>query len=138
MRDCMNEPIIVCLEQCNSYESVKLKEFLQNAFGAAHDFSPRSAKVFIKPNLISSKGPSLACTHGSFLLALGEYLVDNGAQVTIGDSPAFGNSHNVLRKLGIDGALSKRGIKIVNFKKNCEPQTGLRSKRWYCRRAVGL
>jgi uncharacterized protein (DUF362 family) len=117
MRDLMNEQITVCLEQCNSYESVKLKEFFQNTFGTARDFSPRSAKVFIKPNLISSKGPDLACTHGSFLLALAEFLVDNGALVAIGDSPAFGNAQGVLRKLGINGALRKRGIEIVNFNK---------------------
>ncbi len=113
----MQEQILVCLDQCNSYENVKLKEFFERSFATAHRFSPRSAKIFIKPNLISSKGPRLACTHGSFLLALGEFLVDNGAQVAIGDSPAFGNASSVLRKLGIDDALSERGIDIVNFHK---------------------
>jgi uncharacterized protein (DUF362 family) len=117
MCDVMQEQVIVCLEQCTSYESVKLKEFFQRSFATIHDFSPRSAKIFIKPNLISSKGPDLACTHGSFLLALGEFLVDNGAQVAIGDSPAFGNASSVLRKLGVNKALSQRGIHIVNFNK---------------------
>lgn len=59
----------------------------------------------------------MACTHGSFLLALGEFLVDNGAQVAIGDSPAFGSASSVLRKLGIDDRLSRLGIEVVNFNK---------------------
>jgi uncharacterized protein (DUF362 family) len=113
----MQEKIIVYLDKCSTYAKGELKEFFKRSFATAHDFSPRGAKVFIKPNLISSRGPLLACTHGSFLLALGEFLVDNGAQVAIGDSPAFGNASNVLNKLGVDRALLERGIKIVNFSK---------------------
>jgi uncharacterized protein (DUF362 family) len=123
----MHKQVAVYLDHCSSYGTVELKEFFQRSFATSGDFSPRSSKIFLKPNLISSKGPDLACTHGSFLLALGEFLVDNGAQVTVGDSPAFGNTSKVLRKLGVADGLQERGIKIVNLKRvvNCPLECGV-------------
>lgn len=113
----MSGQATVGLEHCASYDNDNLKEFFEHSFGASPQFSPRTAKIFIKPNLISARGPRLACTHGGFLLALGEFLVDNGAQVSVGDSPAFGSASMVLRNLGVADALRLRGISIINFKK---------------------
>lgn len=127
----MPEKVKVYLRQCSSYDKIKLKEFFECSLGTTENFSPRSAKIFIKPNLISSRGPQLACTNSSFLLALGEFLVDNGAQVAMGDSPAFGNTSSVLRRLGVVDELTRLGIRIVNFKKvvnlrlNCGVNVGI-------------
>jgi len=138
MRDYIQQQTIVCLDTCSSYASDKLKVFFEHSFSTARFFSPRSAKILIKPNLISSKGPSLACTHSRFLLELGEFLVDNGANVTIGDSPAFGNTTSVLRKLGISDTLSQRGIDVVNFNKvvyrrlDCGVKVGIAAEPLEC------
>ncbi|WP_167505744.1 DUF362 domain-containing protein [Desulfosediminicola flagellatus] len=72
-------------------------------------------RVLVKPNLISSRGPALACTHGAFLAAVVQWLGENGAQVIIGDSPAFGTTQSVMDKQGISHHLSGLQYKQVKF-----------------------
>ncbi|MBM9604611.1 DUF362 domain-containing protein [Desulfopila inferna] len=120
----------VYLRRCMTYDFEKLKCFFDDSFGVA-DFSPRSAKVFIKPNLISAGGTGLACTDPRFLLALGEWLIEKGAKVGIGDSPAFGKASSVLRALGIEGELRQRGIMITDF-------TSVSTRRLACGVEIGV
>lgn len=105
----------VFLQRCASYDRDALKSFFQLCLDEQESFSPRSSRVLIKPNLISARGPGFACTHPEFLLSLAEVLIDNGADVALGDSPAFGRASSVLRRLGVDRKLSAAGVDIVDF-----------------------
>jgi uncharacterized protein (DUF362 family) len=127
----MRKHIAVYLQRCRTYDLESLKYFFDHCFGEMVNFSPHSARVFIKPNLISAGGTGLACTDPQFLLALGEWLIDNGAVVGIGDSPAFGKASSVLRSLGIDGELRRRGIMISDF-------SNVTTKKLACGIAVGV
>jgi uncharacterized protein (DUF362 family) len=110
----MHRKIVVCLQKCNSYNRQILKDFFEECLQTTSNLSLRSAKVFLKPNLLSARG-GLACTHPEFLLALAELFVEYGAHVTVGDSPAFGKAASVLRALKVDGHLQRRGVAIVDF-----------------------
>ncbi len=117
----MNEKTLVFLEKCSSYSRdamldviEKLAEYLQ----LSGKISGR--KILLKPNLVSAKGNSLACTNPYLLVALAHWCKEQGARVSIGDSPAFGNATGVLKKLGVFYDLTRMGIDIRDFshKKN--------------------
>ncbi|MDH4319493.1 MAG: DUF362 domain-containing protein, partial [Desulfobulbaceae bacterium] len=74
-------------------------------------------RVLLKPNLISVKHGTLACTEAAFILAVAELFVEKGIKVSLGDSPAFGTAHHALGKLGIVEPLHRLGVEIVEFKK---------------------
>ncbi len=72
-------------------------------------------RVMVKPNLISAKKGPLACTEAEFTLAVSRWFIDNGAQVIIGDSPAFGSATSVLTRLGVVEDIRFLGVEISDF-----------------------
>ena len=80
------------------------------------DENVRSATILLKPNLISSVGPSHACSDGSFLSTIARWFLDNGAKVRIGDSPAYGTTQSVFIKQGLTDCIKGLPVKLVNFK----------------------
>ncbi len=75
----------------------------------------RGKTVLLKPNLISSRGPSLACTNAEFIAGVASWFLDQGARVLLGDSPAFGSGEKVCRAFGITEALKGMDVKMVHF-----------------------
>ncbi|MFN2354683.1 MAG: DUF362 domain-containing protein, partial [Desulfopila sp.] len=116
----VDEGMAVFLQRCADYDRDALKSFFQLCLDEQEFFSPRSSRVLIKPNLISARGPGLACTHPEFLLSLAEFLVDSGADVVLGDSPAFGRASSVLRRSGVDKKLTAVGVDVVDFTRSVE------------------
>ena len=80
----------------------------------------RALKVLLKPNLISAQGRGLAVTDGRLVLALVDFLLDHGASVCIGDSPAFGSARWVLRGIGLEKELKVRNVVIADFQRVAE------------------
>ncbi len=76
-----------------------------------------TTRVLLKPNLITARMGTLACTEGKFILAAAKWFVDQNAHVLIGDSPAFGTATSVLKKIGIIDALHKLPVTITDFTK---------------------
>ncbi len=113
----MKQLIPVFLERCKSYyHTHTLKAFFATVFEQRYS-SLRGQKVLIKPNLISPRKKGIATTHGLFLLALIDFLVDCRARVDVGDSPAFGSAERVLEGIGLAGELRRRNVSIVEFDK---------------------
>ncbi len=108
---------IVYLEKCENYETQRLKQFFDRCFAEKDGISWRTAKVFIKPNLISARFSGPACTDPRFIYALAEWFVDSGCRVAVGDSPAIGKASSVLHKLRIDTQLRQLGVEILDFNK---------------------
>ncbi len=71
--------------------------------------------MLLKPNLISSSGPRLACTHGEFVAGAAMWFLAQGAKVLVGDSPAFGSAVKVCQTQKILEALHGLDVKVVNF-----------------------
>ncbi len=76
----------------------------------------RSASILLKPNLITATNGHLACTHGQVIVAVARWLLEQGARVSVGDSPAFGSARTVLEKTGAWRLLAPLGVQVVEFR----------------------
>jgi len=111
------DPIQVMLARAESYNKKTIKEFVDRSadlFPLEKQFNGK--KVLLKPNLISARAPALACTNGQFIAAVAEWFLDNGARVTIGDSPAFGSADSVLKRHGIVDEIAHLNLTVLPFK----------------------
>jgi len=106
---------VVVLEK-SLYSLAQLKELVERSHDCLGIAKAHHGKtVLLKPNLISSKAPSFACTNGLFIAAIAEWYIDNGARVLLGDSPAFGSCRKVCEQHGIVEALAGLPVQIVEF-----------------------
>jgi uncharacterized protein (DUF362 family) len=74
------------------------------------------SRVLLKPNLISTTGPALASTAAEFAAGAAIWLREQGAQVFLGDSPAFGSAQRVCDRHGISEALRGLEVELVEFR----------------------
>ncbi len=108
----------VALTPCSGYEPNILTNALERILKATELPSTlRSSEILLKPNLISAKSGHLPCTEGALILAVARWFIDQGARVSIGDSPAFGTATMVLNALGLIDELAALGVQIRNFNK---------------------
>ena len=102
---------------CSGYDPHELRQALDHLLRHIElPITPRSAEVLLKPNLISAKSGPLSCTEGALILAVARRFIDQGARVSIGDSPAFGTATAVLRNLNLLDELAHLGVTIRSFK----------------------
>lgn len=102
--------------QCKSYRSNILDDCVRRIAGVVSFRLPRGSRVLIKPNLVAARGhDGLACTHPECVASVARWCLDQGAVVSIGDSPAFGNGIDVMRRLGIAEAVKSLDVKLVSF-----------------------
>ncbi len=108
---------VVALTENRRYDSDEIKKNIEKS-SAAIGFSQRfhGTRVLLKPNLISGRGPVYACTDLAVIIAAAEWFIDHGAFVSLGDSPAFGGCTQVLRRHGMESALTRLGVHITEFK----------------------
>lgn len=76
----------------------------------------RTARVLLKPNLITTRNGQLACTDGRFIAAVARWFLGQGARVTIGDSPAFGSARQVLAAINALAPLQFLGVPVQEFR----------------------
>ncbi len=106
----------VLLQRCTSYNHSAIAACIDEI--GPHLFLSGSLHgkiVLLKPNLISSSGPALACTNGRFIAGVAGWLLAQGARVLVGDSPAFGSAQKVCRTFGIAEALKDYDVKLIDF-----------------------
>lgn len=135
----------VGIVRCSDYNPQILPASLQRlAEACPAGINLRSAVILLKPNLISARKSSLACSEGSFILAAAKWYLDHGARVAVGDSPAFGTTRSVLQKIGVLHTLEKMAVRIVDFT-HVEPvvlpsgfRTGLAKEALNCDLLVNL
>ena len=113
----MDTPIQVLLEKHHGYNSETIKAFLEKGSllnGLRSNLN--GCRVLLKPNLIASRAPALACTNTIVIQAVAEWLIDAGASVSIGDSPAFGSARQVLKSIGVEDVVRRLGLNIQEFR----------------------
>jgi uncharacterized protein (DUF362 family) len=71
--------------------------------------------VLVKPNLVAPYNSSLSCTNPLVVRAACAYLLDHGAKVSVGDSPAFGTARIVAKVCGLTKALRPLPVKVIDF-----------------------
>ncbi len=111
-----SQSLPVALQRCDSYSPSVIAELIDRIVPSVGlSSSLHGKKVLLKPNLISSIGPRLACTHGGFIAGVAMWFQAHGAKVLVGDSPAFGSAVKVCRTQKILGALADLNVRVVNF-----------------------
>lgn len=106
----------VVLQRCSRYERTAIAEQIALAMDYLPGFDALHGKtVLLKPNLISSQGPRLACSHGDFVAGAALWFLGHGARVLVGDSPAFGSAVKVCEKQGVAEALKGLDLRLVDF-----------------------
>ncbi len=106
----------VVLQKCDSYTPSVIAELIDRIVPCVGlNSSLHGKKVLLKPNLISSIGPRLACTHGGFIAGAAMWFQAHGAKVLVGDSPAFGSAVKVCQTQKIFAALHGLNVRVVNF-----------------------
>jgi uncharacterized protein (DUF362 family) len=115
-----NEKCRVALQRCNDYERGRLKEKIDQACRAIGFKVKTGSTVLLKPNLVAAGSGSrhLACSSPEFVAAAAEWCLDQGAQVKVGDSPAFGSGLMVMRACGMGETLKPLGVELVNFSRS--------------------
>lgn len=115
LKNDQNRPVY--LHPCRSYSKKELDPALDLLIkGVLGNHSYRGCTVLLKPNLISSRGPALACTSKEFIAGVARWFLEHGCHVKLGDSPAFGSVNSVLYRHGIQEALHSLDVEIVTFK----------------------
>ncbi len=106
----------VVLKRCIGYDQASIANHVDAALAGLGMHSGLHGKIILlKPNLISSGGPGLACTHPQFIAGVAACMHAHGAKVLLGDSPAFGSAIRVCEKHGIISALKALDVRIVEF-----------------------
>ncbi|MFO7817096.1 MAG: DUF362 domain-containing protein, partial [Desulfovibrionales bacterium] len=85
----MDPPWNVHVFQSIGYDS-RLNACIREALNASR-FSFSGQRVLVKPNLVAGKNRGLGCTDPRFVYEACRCLIDLGAKVSVGDSPAFGS-----------------------------------------------
>ncbi|SFH72788.1 Uncharacterized conserved protein, DUF362 family [Tindallia magadiensis] len=136
----------VVMRECPDYTpdivKAKLKESL-DALGGLEKWIKPGERVFLKVNLLTGKEPKEAVTtHPQLVKALTELLMEIGALVTLGDSPAGpflqGRMKKIYQLTGMTAVAKETGASL-NW--NLEPDSvyfseGYRLKDFYVMKAI--
>jgi len=126
----------VYLDFNQRYQIDWLKSFIDRFFQQHQPRSFAGRRVLLKPNLISSRGPRLACSDWRVIRAAAEWFIDQGAQVLVGDSPAFGTSRSVLRNQRIMEHLHDLHLRVIQCKTPIQKTLSQGRKITVCQEAL--
>ncbi len=107
---------VVALASQSSYQQAQLDGAVDQLLSLFVDpGSLRTARILLKPNLITARNGLLPCTDGRIITAVARWFLDQGAQVAVGDSPAFGSARAALAAIGALSSLESLGVQVVEF-----------------------
>lgn len=109
----------VSLIAAKSYEiealSASLKTLLE-PLGGMEAFVKPSARVLLKPNLLTGNRPGKECvTRPELVYCVAKMVIEAGGKPFIGDSPAFGSAKGVAKASGYLPWLEEFNIPVVEF-----------------------
>jgi uncharacterized protein (DUF362 family) len=111
----------VALVPCDSYEEVTVTAAVKQGIdliGGITQFAKPGEKILLKPNVLIGAAPErCVCTHPAVFKAAGKLLLETGAVVSCGDSPAFGPTGINMRIAGLKQAADEIGIPVEDFSK---------------------
>ncbi|MDT8447789.1 MAG: DUF362 domain-containing protein [bacterium] len=104
----------------DNYDPAPLAAALEagaEALGGMSQLLGGRRNLLLKPNLLAlGKGPPHHLTHPAFILAVVDWLQVAGCQVSLADSPAFGDAALIVHYLGLTEALARREVRVFTFK----------------------
>ena len=126
----------VALARCEDYGEARVYAAAKEAIGLLGGmarFVQPSEKILMKPNvLIGSSPEKYVTTHPAVLKAVARLLQEAGAEVSYGDSPAFGGCEFNMKRAGLKQAGDELGLTVADFDKGREVshKTALLNKRF--------
>lgn len=111
-----NAAIPVALARWTAYDSPGLDKLCGEILDAAEIRISANDRILVKPNLLMAH--PLACTSPDIVAGVCKWLLDNGAKITVSDSPAFGTARSVARSIGLDADLKRIGLEVSNFSRS--------------------
>ncbi len=106
--------IPAAIKRIPSYDFKLLLQSIDEIFTALQFEVRAGARVLVKPNLVTPRD-ALAVTSPVFVKALCAWLLDQGARVLVGDSPAFGSARRVAQKSGLMGAIQGLPVTLAEL-----------------------
>ncbi len=110
----MHNKISVALLHIPTYEAHELDSGIATLLDAVIPAMSRACRVLVKPNFVTPRDP-LAVTDPRFVRAICLWLLEKGAVVQVGDSPAFGSAFKVARRTGLVRALHGLDVELVEL-----------------------
>ncbi len=111
----------VALVSCETYDDIKVYDAIKQGLdllGGISCFVKPGEHIILKPNVLIGAAPEkCVCTHTAVLKAAGKILLEAGAQVSAGDSPAFGSTGMNMRIAGLKKVADELGIPLADFSK---------------------
>ena len=133
---------VVSIVHCHDYEQNRIDAAIDRSIGnigGLDQFIKRGTRVHIKPNLLTAKSPEKAATtHPLVVKSIVNRIIENGGEVTIGDSPA-GISRPIeeyWRVTGMDDVARKTGAKLVKLEKKGVVERSVNGKSYFIASAV--
>ncbi|WP_027186128.1 DUF362 domain-containing protein [Desulfovibrio inopinatus] len=108
-------PIAVSLCSVVHYTEHHLDDTIARLLEHSAGFPTPGTRVLVKPNLVGPYNTGLSCTHPAIVRSVCRILLDCGARIEVGDSPAFGSAKVIARLCGLSKALADLPVKLVNF-----------------------
>jgi len=109
----------VALVRCESYDETKLEHAVARGLdllGGANTFFKSGETLLLKPNILIGENPKKhVTTHPAVFSAVAKALQEAGAQLTYGDSPAFGPPQISAALCGITAAAERLNIPMADF-----------------------
>ncbi len=132
----------VALVKCDSYEYDSVKKAVEKGLfllGGISRFVQKKEKILLKPNLLVGEAPEkCVTTHPAVFKAVVNALVNAGATVTYGDSPAMGSLSKVAKKTGFSRVADEFNIKPADFRTGVDVffEKGLLNRRFTIAKAI--
>lgn len=109
----------VALIACDTYSDEGVYRAVRvglDLLGGISNYVKPGEKIVIKPNVLIGASPDkCVCTHPAVFKAAGKILLEAGASVTCGDSPALGGAVLSMRIAGLKRVADELGIKLADF-----------------------
>ncbi|MCP3898425.1 MAG: DUF362 domain-containing protein [Desulfobacteraceae bacterium] len=132
----------VALIRCESYDYSEVKKSVEKGIsllGGLSLFVKKKENILLKPNILIGDVPEkCVTTNPSVFEAVAELFLKSGANVTYGDSPAFGSSLKAAKKAGLTEKADKLNIKMADFKTGIDLffEKGIQNKKFTIAKAV--
>jgi uncharacterized protein (DUF362 family)/Pyruvate/2-oxoacid:ferredoxin oxidoreductase delta subunit len=132
----------VVLVRCESYDSDAVLGAVRRVFeelGGVRRFVRPGERILLKPNLVVAEPPErCTTTHPAVFTAVAAVLMEAGALLSYGDSPAIGNLRGAARKSGLKPAADRLGVALADFQTGREVyfQGGRQNRKFVLARGV--
>lgn len=132
----------VAVVRCDAYAEKAVAAAVEEGLallGGAERFARPGEKLLLKPNMLAADPPAkCVTTHPAVFRAVAAALLQAGAAVSFGDSPAIGSPQRVARKCGLLAAAASLGIPLADCQTPREVgfREGFQNRRFVLARGV--